>query len=443
MTKALAALPPALVRWRWRVFAATWLCYAGYYFCRKPFFITKDALGTELDFDATALANVGTVYLVTYAVGQFAAGALGTRLGPRVLLLSGMALSVAANVGFGLANSLGTFAALMALNGLVQATGWSGGVGTMANWFRRGERGTVMGVWATNFQVGGVLANGLAAYALGKWGYRYSFFTGSLVLLGVWAFFVFNQKNRPADVGLVLPEEPEVQEGERAGALPTGAAVVPAPAPAAPSAAPSVGGLTRAQWTNVLLVGVFYFFVKFIRYSLWSWAPFFLARNFTLKGDEAGYLSTLFDFAGIPGVVVTGLLSDKLFKGRRAGVSLLMMVLMLAACVLLYVAGGVSLYVFAVCLVLVGFTLYGPDALMSGAGAMDIGSAKGALLAAGVINGMGAIGSVVQEQVIGRMYDGAGGSLGPIFLVLLGAALASTVSIGVVWGRNRLGHSDV
>ena len=23
--------------WRYRVFASTWLCYAGLYFCRKPF----------------------------------------------------------------------------------------------------------------------------------------------------------------------------------------------------------------------------------------------------------------------------------------------------------------------------------------------------------------------------------------------------------------------
>ena len=117
---------------------------------------------------------------------------------------------------------------------------------------------------------------------------------------------------------------------------------------------------------------------EFIRYSLWSWAPFLLERNFGLKGDDAGYLSTLFDFAGIAGVIVTGILSDKVFKSRRAGVSLLMMVAMFASCLLLYLAGGLSVWLFAICLALIGFTLYGPDALMSGAGAMDLGSRRGA-----------------------------------------------------------------
>ena len=210
-----AVLPPALVTWRWRIFASTWLCYAGYYFCRKPFYIAKSAIGHELSFDATALGVVGSVYLVAYTFGQFASGALGNRLGPRFLLLLGMTVSIAANIGFGLSNSFESFVVLMALNGLVQATGWSGGVGTMANWFRRSERGTVMGFWATNFQAGGVLANTLAAWVLGKWGFRYSFFTGALVLLCVQVFFVFNQRNRPEDLGLPAVDDPdEPKEGE-------------------------------------------------------------------------------------------------------------------------------------------------------------------------------------------------------------------------------------
>jgi hypothetical protein len=74
---------------------------------------------------------------------------------------------------------------------------------------------------------------------------------------------------------------------------------------------------------------------------------------------------------------------------------------------------------------------------------MDIGSRRGAVLAAGVINGMGSVGSVVQELIIGRLYDSGSGNLGPIFLLLLAASAAATLAIGVVWGRNKLGRSDV
>ena len=99
--------------------------------------------------------------------------------------------------------------------------------------------------------------------------------------------------------------------------------------------------------------------------------------------------------------------------------------------------------VFGICLALVGFTLYGPDALMTGAGAMDIGSRRGAVLAAGIINGMGSVGSVVEELAIGRLFDTRGGDLGPIFLLLVGASAAAAISIGVVFARNRMGKSDV
>src|SRR3989344_31877 len=132
-----------LKNWRIRVFASTWLCYAGFYFCRKPFYITKAALAEDLHLSAAVLGAIGAAYLIAYTVGQFIAGIIGDRTGPRVLLLGGMLLSIACNLVFGISNSPALFLVFMALNGLSQATGWSGGVGTMANWFHRGERGTI------------------------------------------------------------------------------------------------------------------------------------------------------------------------------------------------------------------------------------------------------------------------------------------------------------
>lgn len=407
--------------WRYRIFASTWLCYAGLYFCRKPFYIVKGALSDELGFDATSLGLIGTAYLVAYMLGQFITGVAGSRWGPRLVLLLGMAISIGVSASFGFANNMPTFLVLMTLNGFAQATGWACSVGTMANWFRRSERGRVMGIWTTNFQVGGVLANTLAAFVLGAYGFRYSFLAGSAVLALVWLFFLFNQRNCPEDLGLAA-----IVEDESGSDVSTKGPVI-----------------SRAVWTNVLLVGGFYFFVKFIRYALWSWTPFFLNKNYGLQGDDAGYLSTLFDLAGIAGVIVTGFLSDKVFKSRRAGVSLLMMVALMISCLLMTWLGTLSVPVFAVCLAMVGFTLYGPDALMTGAAAMDIGSRRGATLAAGVINGVGSAGSVVQELVIGRMYDSGGGSLGPIFALLLGSSIMATLVMAVMVVRNRMGKIQV
>lgn len=419
-----AAAIPSI--WRVRIFASTWICYAGYYFCRKPFYINKAAVGDALHADAAFLGLVGSTYLVAYTIGQFLAGWTSNRFGPRIVLLSGMIVSAVCNAVFGIADSPQTLLGFMAVNGLAQATGWSGAVSAMAPWFRRDERGTVMGLWATNFQAGGVLANTLAAFLLRHYGYQYSFFGGSLVLLFAWTIVLLLQRNRPEDAGLPpLLETPS-------------ASLPPDSEPEKTAAAAS-----RRMWNNVLLVGSLYFFIKFIRYALWSWAPYFLRKNYNLAGDDAGYLSTLFDLFGIFGVICAGFISDKLFSGRRAQVSLIFLIGMSAFCLLLYSLGGTAVWIFGVSIAAIGFMLYGPDALLTGAGAIDLGSGKNAAMAAGIINGMGSIGSVVQEILIGDMYVRSGGSLDPIFLLLLGSASIAVLLMLVINLRNRFGLSDV
>ena len=67
---------------------------------------------------------------------------MGPQLGPRKNVLLGMA-----RVGRGHASRWASrstpwvMAGLIAVNGLAQATGWSGNVGTMAGWFHKHERG--------------------------------------------------------------------------------------------------------------------------------------------------------------------------------------------------------------------------------------------------------------------------------------------------------------
>jgi len=420
-------MDPQMRQWRRRVFTATWLSYAGYYFCRKPFFIAKPALSEELGWDPAMLGYIGTAYLIAYTVGQFIAGAAGNKWGPRLLLLTGMAVSIVANLGFGFSNSSGTFMALMVINGLAQATGWAGNVGSMAPWFRRRERGTVMGVWATNYQVGGVLSNTLAAWMLGRWGFEASFFAGSAVLLAVWCFFVFNQRDRPEDLGLPPLDDEDEDASANAEDRPSGGVLA---------------GWSRQIWTNVLLVGVFYFFVKFIRYSLWSWSPLLLRRDFGLDLDDAGYLSTAFDLAGIAGVVVAGWLSDKMFSGRRARISFLFILGMAASCLMLYLLGPTSLVLFGISIALVGFFLYGPDALMTGAAAIEVGSLRSATLAAGIINGMGAVGSVAQELLLGRLL-GEGQGVTQVFALLLASSVAAAIALSVLLWRGKRGEADL
>jgi len=120
-----------------------------------------------------------------------------------------------------------------------------------------------------------------------------------------------------------------------------------------------------------------------------------------------------------------------------------MMIGMCVACALLVQFGNAGVGTFIVLLGAVGFTLFGPDALLSGAGAMDIGGRHHTTMVTGVICFFGALGPVVQEVVIGRMYDSKGGDLGPIFVMLFaGAALGTVFCLALVL-RNRKGGRGI
>ncbi|MBC7978301.1 MAG: MFS transporter [Myxococcales bacterium] len=409
--------------WRVRVFATTWLSYVGFYFCRAPFSKAKGAIGTATGWDAATLGNIWAAYLVTYAVGQFLASRMGPRIGPRRNVLLGMAVSVAVTLAMGVTLSWQVMMGLVAINGLAQATGWSGNVGTMASWFHKHERGRIMGLWSTNFTVGALTSGWVMALVLDLASWQWCFFVGAAVLGAIWLQYYVLQRNRPEDLGLAPIDDPVTEVDE---------ATTPEPA-----------GLSRAAWVNLMLVAGFYFFAKFIRYGVWSWATYFLKNNYQLSNSRAALYSTVFDVVGIIGVIATGWLSDRYFASRRSEVSLIMLLGMVGATALLMAFGDTSVTVFVILLGAVGFTLFGPDALLTGAGAIDIGSRRLATFAAATISGFGSLGAVVQELLISRMYNAKQDGLGPIFAMLFGSAALAAVFCGALVWRNRRGGRGI
>jgi OPA family sugar phosphate sensor protein UhpC-like MFS transporter len=90
-------------RWRWQIFAITWLTYFGFYLTRKTFSVAK--IGMEQDPDIlltqSEMAWIDGAFLVAYAVGQFLSGILADRNGTRKIVLVGMFGSVLAAVAMG------------------------------------------------------------------------------------------------------------------------------------------------------------------------------------------------------------------------------------------------------------------------------------------------------------------------------------------------------
>jgi len=70
-------------------------------------------------------------------------------------------------------------------------------------------------------------------------------------------------------------------------------------------------------------------FIYLIRYGVLDWAPTYLKEVKGYDITEIGWAYFVYEFAAIPGTIVCGWLSDKLFKGRRALTTMIYMVVLL------------------------------------------------------------------------------------------------------------------
>lgn len=421
--------------WRVRILATTWLSYAGFYFCRKNYAIVKSSVLETLEITRSELAHIFTVYLIAYMLGQFLTSFLGRRVATRVLLLAGMAITLICNVAFGFTYLMGPagyvpMLVLMVVNGFAQATGWPGNVGVLSNWLQRRERGRIMAVWATSYQLGSILAKSFAAFLLAAAGAVWSFWGAAAVMLVVWVLFLLFQRDRPEDAGLPsLVEEVEVE-------VPVG----DGPAERVHQSG-WFAGWTRSVIFTVFSMGACYFVFKFLRYSLDSWSPMAIEELFGLGKARAGFVSTVFDWVGFLGVFVAGWATDRYFAGRRYQTIVMMTIGMVFAFAFLAIFGVRSVWLFALGLSLCGFMLMGPDSLLSGVGAIDVGGRKGAIVAAGLINGLGSIGPIFQEEIIGVVLDRYGQRSS--FYLLIGMSIIGVFGTLYLAHRSRRGRSNL
>jgi sugar phosphate permease len=397
----------------WIVWGITWLSYATYYFGRKNLSVTKASIGRALG--SHALYGVETAYLAAYAIGQYASGWLGDRVGARKLVGVGMFIAAGASFAFGLWSVGALFLATATLNGLAQSTGWPGNVKAMQQWTTPESRGRVMGVWATCYQVGGIAATAFAASMLARGGWRAAYFGPAAVIAVVGLLVLAFVPSRPplpgpgTDAPQAAAPTPEEAERDRAARR------------------------AVALHATVWWYGASYFFIKLIRYCLLFWLPFYLETVLRYAPADAGYFSTSFEIGGVAGTIALGALSDRLPRVPR---SLVCAGSLVGLALALFVYTRVARHGHAMnftAMALVGALLFGPDSLLSGAAAQDLGGPRAAALAIGMVNGLGSVGAVSQEFITRSVSAISGWNA--VFYVLLVSAVAAALLLTPTFRR--------
>ena len=125
---------------------------------------------------------------------------------------------------------------------------------------------------------------------------------------------------------------------------------------------------------------------------------------------------------------------SRVFRGNWAVLCFLMSLGTVLGCLsVIYL--GTSPLAAALCFCLVGFMVYGPDSLLTGAAAIAVAGEMNGVAVAGIVNGIGSIGPVVQEVVIGQLMRGnkaSGIQIANLQALLISVALAFLMAI-VVW----------
>jgi sugar phosphate permease len=406
--------------WRYRIFALTWCVYAGFYLCRKNLSVIMPSLKEDLGYTTDDLANILFGYLTIYAIGQFSNGFLSDRFGPRLIVGLGLIVAVISNVFMGIAaSSLALFGLLYVANGYAQSTGWSGTIKNMSTWFHHEERGVVMAWWSTCYALGGAAATAFATWVafdapfFEDVGWRRGFYVPAAALSVVTVCYILFVRNRPSDVGFEDHQEPTPgsdKDGKEENVFAIWKAVLS----------------SKALWTT----GIMYFFLKMTRYAFLFWLPLYMVESAGYAENEAGYTSLVFELAGFGGVLIAGYASEKLMDSRRFPVASIMLFGLAGSCFIYPSLAEQQGWLNIVGLSLIGIMTFGPDALMTGAGAMDIGSQKAAGMAAGIINGIGSIGAALSPLLVAKVTDSRLGwdGLFPIFMIfsVIAALLMAT-----------------
>jgi sugar phosphate permease len=392
---------------RYGVWATAWLAYASYYLGRKTFSSAKHALEATGVLTLSELGYIDSGYLALYAVGQFVSGTLGDRVGARRLVGYGMLCSAALCAAFGSSSGALVLTLIFTLNGMAQATGWPGVTRAMTEWTVPETRGSVMGLWSTCYQVGPLVAGPLASWLVKNYGWRTGFRVPALLMVAVALLVFWRLKPAPTSAGAEAIASGQASPAARASVVEERRAA------------------QRAVVKNRLLwsYGAAYFFIKFVRYALQLWLPYYLNKQLDYPDDKAGLVSAAFEAGGFLGVISIGVLSDRKSLGRvpLSAAALGLLALALLACAALM---GPSTGLNAALLAVIGFLLFAPDSILCGAAAQDVGGKRAAAMATGFVNGVGSVGAFLVGLVLPKLVKAYGWT--SLFPSLVGmAALAA------------------
>jgi OPA family glycerol-3-phosphate transporter-like MFS transporter len=419
---------PSYRRLRWQIFAGIFIGYAGYYLVRKNFSLAMPYL-IEQGFSKTELGFALSGVSLAYGVSKFLMGNVSDRSNPRHFLPAGLLLSALLMLLMGTVpwatSGVAVMFVLLFLNGWVQGMGWPPCGRTMVHWWSHRERGRVVSAWNVAHNLGGGAIGPLFLLGMAWFGdWRSAFYLPALCAIAVAVFAFVALRDTPQSVGLppieeykddYPPDYGEAHEREFSARQIFVEHVL----------------RNRLLW----IIAFANVFVYLLRYGVLDWAPTYLkeVKHFSVEHSSWAYFA--YEWAGIPGTLLCGWISDRVFGGRRAPAGILFMVLVLACVVVYWLNPPGSPQVDIAALVGIGFLIYGPVMLI-GLHALELAPKKAAGTAAGFTGLFGYLGgAIAASALLGFTVERFGWDGG--FMLLSGACMAAIALLAMTLGHEN------
>ena len=172
------------------------------------------------------------------------------------------------------------------------------------------------------------------------------------------------------------------------------------------------------------MLAIAYIFVYIIRFGAEDWMIKYLNEAKDNSLELAAMKLSSLPLVGIAGTICAGLISDKIFKGKRAPVNLIYLV-GVVCCLLLLKFNTIS-NIYFVLIGLLGAFTYGPQMMIGGLCAVESSSKKVASAATGFTGTFGYVGAVLSATGTGFMVDKFGWN-GAIAFWIVSAIICITI----------------
>ena len=326
----------------------------------------------------------------------------------------------------------------------------------MANWYGKGKRGLIMGIWNSHTSVGNILGSLIAgAYVNYNWGL--SFIVPGLLMCVMGLIIFFFLLSSPGQVGvessntfsptietmiakpdLLLIRTPTCGLKK----IPSAHKLIDSPYSSdnelviLPKQGP-IGFCGALKIPGVVEFSMCLFFAKLVSYTFLYWLPNYIHNVSKIDAKESALMSTYFDIGGIIGGIFAGVVSDK------SGMSATTCALLLASAIptLFFYERGLSttcplkeiegipvgddcFVINCILLIVTGMLVNGPYALITTAVSAELGthkslkgSSKALATVTAIIDGTGSLGAAVGPFMAG--YLTGHGSWSHVFNMLV------------------------